>query len=648
MNCKKGFQSFYGWLALIPNPIIQTNEAWFLTNTEKVHALFTKIYEVIDTVNSYNELMKELNGILNEFDNTVKGEVTKYIKKLYDDGELANIVGRIVAESVVPTQSNLDPKHIARVLHYAHYWEADGYGDSSYDVERYSYPQGNCAFVGEDGNTYWAVAYVCQNGSHFTYNDKAMIYLYRINNKTTEDYETDEPMTFMSKTLVSAVGHCNGMCYHKGYLYITPNSYSGSVDTTVPAGLTCDVIRFRVNFDYRQILPTGERKTPAVFPLSNNWTDCICSTGEELYFTDGYLNIYKYNFDTNDATCVHRQIGGKYLSRPQNGMCISNDYIYVLATDQRLLRYNRAIETIDMCYVIPEKCNDHMFKTGEIEGISLIGDDIYFGAGYNLGGNLYTNGVAVTRFLKQNIKTNGYSASYPYVSGKTLNHQVINWTSGVTNNVSLYVGGEIPKDDDNPRNPFGLRDTDEDTFSCVQECLDYIEGNDWIKRANIVVNQRLNQIPIDIKTIKPIQISGSSYLKKNNDRPIVGHISATGTNIMITDLCVRCYYANDLLPKLDEVTGSNNCIYLYRCQAVVNGLYCPVGTQHPDVTVMIYAIGSIVNFVNPITTQVQWQSTRGTYIQASNGTVNAHGNVALTQATQISDITYDPNHIFIN
>ena len=53
MNCKTGFQSFHGWLALIPNPIIQTNEAWFLTNTEKVHALFTKICEVIDTVNSY-------------------------------------------------------------------------------------------------------------------------------------------------------------------------------------------------------------------------------------------------------------------------------------------------------------------------------------------------------------------------------------------------------------------------------------------------------------------------------------------------------------------------------------------------------------------------------------------------------------------
>ena len=81
MNCKKGFQSFYGWLALIPNPIIQTNEAWFLTNTEKIHALFCKLCEVIDTVNSYQELMKKLADILDDFDETVREELIKYINR---------------------------------------------------------------------------------------------------------------------------------------------------------------------------------------------------------------------------------------------------------------------------------------------------------------------------------------------------------------------------------------------------------------------------------------------------------------------------------------------------------------------------------------------------------------------------------------
>ena len=46
---------------------------------------------------------------------------------------------------------------------------------------------------------------------------------------------------------------------------------------------------------------------------------------------------------------------------------------------------------------------------------------------------------------------------------------------------------------------------------------------------------------------------------------------------------------------------------------------------------MINATGSFVNFANPVTTEQQWTSNRGTYINASVGTVNAHGNVSTNQ-----------------
>lgn len=634
MNCKKGFQSFYGWLALIPNPIIQTNEAWFLTNTEKIHALFCKLCEVIDTVNSYQELMKKLADILDDFDETVREELIKYIKELYDSGELSEMIGKIIAESIVPAQCNLDPRHIARVLHYAHYWEAQGYGDETFDIERYSYAQGNACFIADNGIKYWVVAYVCQNGSHFQYNDKAMLYVYRVNDPSTYDVQTGDPMTYVSNVLVSAVGHCNGLCYHKGYIYITPNSYA-TTSGQVTAGLTKDVIRFKFNAENGTIDPSGERATPTILSNTYEWTDNICSDGDELYFTDGYLNIYKYDFENNNAELVHSKIGGKYMWRPGNGMCISKDYIYVLTPEQRLLRYNRRIETIDLCYQIPSKCNDHMFKTGEIEGLSIVGDDIYMGSCYNLGQNVYSNGVAVTRFLTQNLKTNGALATQEYRSDKNelSNYAYItNWTSGVTNNISLYVSGDIPKDTDNPKNPFGIVLTD--AFNCVQDCLDFIEGNDWIKRANIIVNQRLNQIPIDVKTLKPIQISGTYYKNNNSGTlPIVGHISALASNIYVSDLCVRCLYADDVIKHLNNQTGNDNVLWLYRCNAVISGLYCPGGdvSQHSKVTTMITATGSFVNFANPVTTEQQWTSNRGTYINASVGTVNAHGNVHTNQ-----------------
>ena len=632
MNCKRGFESFYGWLALIPNPIIQTNEAWFLTNTEKIHALFCKLCEVIDTVNSYQELMKKLADILDDFDETVREELIKYIKELYDSGELSEMIGKIIAESIVPAQSVLDPSHIARVLHYAHYWEAEGYGDSTYDIERYSYAQGNACFIGEDGNKYWCVAYVCQNGSHFEKNDSAMLYLYKYN-----ENDLNNPMQYMSRVLLRAVGHCNGLCYHKGYIYITPNSYA-TTEGQISAGLTKDVIRFKVDFTSHTISGYGERATPTNPEL---WTDCICSTGEELYFTDGKLNIYKYDFDTNNAELVHSKIGGKYVTRPQNGMAIDDNYIYFLGSDQRIYRYNRRIETIDLCYQLPMSCNNHMFKTGEIECLSLIDDVLYMGSCYNLGQRPIVSSVSVTRFLRQNVKTNGIPATQGLQknSSGNLYRYPMNWSSSGTHNITLWVAGDIPNDEDDPINPFGY--IKEDGFRCAQEALDFIESNEWIKRVDdLNIFQRVCQIPVDIKTTKPMNISGSKYKEATGDRPIIGHIYAYKCHdIFFSDLCVRVLYSDDVIPKLKDREGKDNCLYLYLTVATISELYCPVGTQHPQVDKMVLCTGGFLNFANPVTTEENWSHrpvSNPKYLLGGNSTINSHGNATKSNPTIIA------------
>lgn len=614
----RNLQQSIGWLALIPNPIIQTNEAWFLTNTEKVHQLFCKIIEIIDTVNSTNDLLRKLKDVLNEFDETVKYEVEKYIKELYDNGELGNIVKKTIAESLVISNTTIDPIHMARVLHYAHYWEAPNYGDDTYDVERYSYAQGNCCFIAEDGNKYWVVAYICSNGSHFDYNNNAMLYVYKVNSNNT--------MTYKSRVLLANVGHANGLCYHQGYIYITPNSYQLYNESTkrYSGVLTTDVHRFKFDTVNASIEINGETKTPTIQLQDNNWTDLITSSGDKLYFTDGYLNIYEYDWDNNNAQLVHSNIGGTYTLRPQNAMCINSNYIYFLGRDQRLYRYNRNLEIVDLCYKLPMYCNDNQFKIGEIEGISLIGNIMYFGACYNLGSSKITNGVAVTRFLCQDINTNGMQPTMPSTT-------TINWTSGATNNVTLYVSGDKPSDTDNPKNPFGLLEND--GFSCVQECLDFIEGNEWIKRANIVVYQRLNQIPIDIKTDKCITISGSKYFTDNGERPYISRITSVGTNgLLLIDLCIRNFMAEDVLEKINPSDGSNSVIYLTRSVCALSKIYAPVGSQHSKVKYLLNAPSSFISFAEPVTTEAQWKgdgSQGRVYIYNSGGMCNAHGNATL-------------------
>lgn len=626
------FNKTIGWLALIPNPIIQTNEAWFLTNTEKIHALFLKICEVIDTVNSTNDLLRKLKDILDDFDDTVKDEVEKYIKKLYETGELATMIGKIIAENIVPSNVVIDPTHIGRVLHYSHYWEASGYGDNTFDYERYSYAQGNCCFNATNGNKYWVVSYVCQNGSHFNYNNSATLYVYKVNSDNTMEYK--------SRVTVPAVGHCNGLCYHKGYIYITPNSYQVQQPNGNYVGqLTTDVIRFKFDETTETINGASESKTPTV-SQSNGWSDCISSCDGKLYFTDGELNIYEYDWDNNNAVLIHSHICYPYVTRPQNGMAVSSNYIYVLGRDQRMYRYNRVLEVTDMCYQIPSICNDGMFKTGEIEGISLIGNTMYFGSCYNLGLNPYINSCAVTRFLCQDIVTNGIPATQPPTT-------TINWTSSITNNVSLYVAGDIPSDTDNPKNPFGL--TMADGFNCVQDALDFIESNKWIKRVNLVVYQRVNQTTIDIKTDKPITISGSLWYHGNSTyeahdtKPLIGRITCLSTNcLFITEVGIRNLVADDVISHIGVTEGNNSCVYLYRSTATLSKIYCPVGTNsNPSyVKYMINAPLSFINFSygdsdQQCTTQEQWLTRSGSpvYLYVDGGTANAHN-----RATKNSNI----------
>ena len=101
------FRGIAGLMSLIPNPIYSTNEAWFLSNTEKVHYLFRVINEVIDNVNTLDELMGNVRDILISFDSSVKDAVEDYIKEMYDNGTLKEIVRDIIDDEISKKGSSL-------------------------------------------------------------------------------------------------------------------------------------------------------------------------------------------------------------------------------------------------------------------------------------------------------------------------------------------------------------------------------------------------------------------------------------------------------------------------------------------------------------------------------------------------------------
>ena len=543
--------------------------------------------------------------------NSIESIVAEQLQKMYNDGTLSALIDELIQESYpdIPNTTTLDFSQIGRTFHIAHRYGYAPIGDTkdtTYDAEHYSYAQGNT--VAKIGNEkYWIVAYISQNKSHFDTANSGAIYVYR--------FVDDDKLEFKSRVFVSAVGHMNGLTYCNKHIYITPNSYAGE-----GGGITTDVIRYAIDGNGIIDPSSKEVQTANVYASgSRKFIDHISSFNDELFFIDGVGNFYKYVWDTNTSTLLYNRIFDEYnMLYSGDGMSVTEHYIYIgHGIDRKIYRYNRDTQKIDVAYQYPKSINNLMYKCGEIEGFTVIDGVIYALSSYNLGANLYTNDYNVTRFLKQNLNSNAIPATNNFGG----------WSSSVTDIVNLYVAGDLPTDTQNPSNPTGL--TENNAFQSVQEALDYVEGNEWVKRAKINVLQQINQSSIYIKTTKPIEISGQIYKSRNEDtHPIVGYIYSAGVNVVLTSLCVRALFPSDVFNKTSIKTAVHFSYNVGACR----DLYIPTGLQSnpPEVLYAYESVQGILNIYTPFTTEEQWTGRGDGYLICNtyNTTVNSHGNFA--------------------
>ena len=500
------------------------------------------INECANTINSFEELAKELEKALNDIDGYVKEEVIKAVKALYDSGELGEIISQVIANSMTGKTGDFDLSHMGYVLHAAH-----SYGRSALppenasltiDEELYSALQGNTVFD-INGNLFWACCYVCQNGSDNENNNACRIYVYTINQDGSLSYVTDKEFAVM--------GHCNSMTYLNGYLYICPNSYLGT-----GGGKTTDV--HRISFDGSTLGGTIDPDTqlyraethtpsPSGFIMNPKYTDYIMAFDNKLYFCDAYMNVYAYNWDSNLVYIVYHNINGIENNPGGDGASMTENYIYIGASGYRIKRYNKNLGYIDWVYQLPYKANNKAFKIGEVEGFTVRNGVLYLAGFYNLNSeSTRSNTYSITHFYRQNLATNNIHIP-----------NFVNWSNGyVRANATFAVEGNLPGDRDNPRNDYF-------TVPCVQVAIDFIESNDYIERGIVSVRQYRNLSTIDIRTTKPITIDGNYY--RNNvshgTSPSIGHIYCwSNSNLYLNNIII-----NNRLPfDINNSNITDNCI----------------------------------------------------------------------------------------
>ena len=512
-----------------------------LTDYEILVRLASVINNNADIMTDFSKIAEELEKVLADIDGTVKEKVIEAVEALYQSGELSEIIGEIIANSLQNKNGNIDLAHMGYVLHKAH-----NYGLSelpaedaniTYQEELYSALQGNCVFE-INGNMFWACCYICQNGyTAAENNNAARLYVYTINQDGSLSYVTDREFAVM--------GHCNSMTYNDGYLYISPSSYAGS-----NGGSTTDIKR--VSFDgtnlggtwnagYQKYTP--ETKTPSGWIYETSYCDRICAYNGVIYVFDQYMNMYAYDWLTNAVTLEIERINGLYGMSSSDGLSIDDNYIYFGANGYRLKRYNKALGFVDWVYQLPVKPNNGAFKIGEVEGFTVVNGVLYLAGFYNLCGvSTKYNTYSITHFYRQNLATNNIEIP-----------NFVNWSNGYTmENGDFVIEGALPADNMNSINTY---------FSCpcVQVALDFLETNDYLQRGRISIRQYRNMSTIDIRTTKPVQITGSYYKTYIQEGviPSIGHVfTASNTSVYMIDIIVN----NRLPADMNDANATDNCI----------------------------------------------------------------------------------------
>ena len=606
---------------------------YFYNDSPLPMELIYKALGELDVLNpTVAQLKAQVDKLIADLDDAIKDEVAKVIDEMYESGELSRIIGSLVTQSLNGKSGDIDLQYLGRVIRTAHNFKnySTSDHDSDWNTLHYDYAQGNVVFD-KDNNRYWAVVYVCNNGTVYRYNNSCELVIYKLN-RATGGFE------YLTHQTYADVGHCNGLGYYDGYIYITPNSYQAS-DPSSSTGYrgvpTRDILRIAFNNEVLadetdDITLTDVPRLRGYDTYGNeilNYVDGVCFDSDGVgYVFDGLGDVYSFNWRDASAQMVYDNVKGNN-SAPA-GLQIDDNFLYLMDYDgYRIDRYNKTLGQIDWSYNLPIKANAKTYKTGEIEGITLIDGDIYVCSAYAL--SMLATCYTMIRFFRQSLSTNKYAPVNIYGWSSLYN----------TTYQTFYVAGDYPNDYDDITILTGFRTKVDDTtydytkaFRCLHEAIDYVDGSEWIKRAQIDIHQAQHCAPVEVITTKPLTISSD---KKNP--ALIGCLMARNCPFLqIQNVGIR-----NRVPTANAPTSvvTKNCFWISGGNVTLINPYMPVGTVSNAVNVVNgmtiqNAMANVIVAGDFVGTNVphDWETVRSSagvtnpkFINPSQCTINSHG-----------------------
>lgn len=586
---------------------------------ELIHKALTELNTLAPTV---DELKAKVDKLIEDLDGAIKDEVQRVINDMYESGELARVIGAVITQSLNGKAGDIDLQYLGRVVRTAHNFKnySDSNHDSDWSTLHYDFAQGNVVFD-KDNNRYWAVAYVCNNHTVHKYNNACELVIYKLN-RATGGFE------YLTSFTYADVGHCNGLGYNDGYIYISPNSYqrTDSSSATGYRGVpTRDILR--IKFDNETLADETDGITltdvPRVIGYDSggneilNYVDGVCFDTDGVgYVFDGLGDVYTFNWDDASTALAFDNVKGD--NSAPGGLQIDDNFLYLMEYGQyKINRYNKTLGRIDWSYNLPIKANAKTYKTGEIEAITIINGDMYVCSAYAL--SMLASCYTMIRFFRQSLGTNHYAPVNIY-----------GWSSLYNSTYqTFYVNGDYPDDHDDIKIVTGFAAS---PFNCLHEAIDYVDGSEWIKRAQINVEQAQHAAPVEIITTKPVVIRGDK-----DKPPLVGCFMARNCPYLEVDnIGIR-----NLVPTSNAPTSivTDNCYWIVGGNVTLINPYMPVGLPSNSVNVVngiriqnaVCNLSIAADFVGSRVPH-EWETVRANngvdnpkFIAPTQCTINSHG-----------------------
>jgi hypothetical protein len=505
------------------------------------------------------EVKEKVDKLTAELDATVKEEVTRIINEMYENGEFSEILEKISLSyfnSLTPPRvSEVNATRLFRIELNAMPFSTQDF--STPEMEKYSFVQGGTMFE-RQGVRYYIACAVCSNPSPYKYNDNVDVRRYMYLGGKWQ-FETHS---------IQSLGHADCITYDdvNDCFYV---SYSQEFN----GGRTAQAVKKVDKLDWNLSVVARYNFTNFGGQEFNRISSCYAYKGE-LYLGVGssrWTNIHiekvtSFENLTTELVVNYRDynsVGNTTENVVMCGFTMNDNYIFVAVNQPNgVIRYNRTTNEIDNFYHIGDFINDHMFTTGEVENISLIGEEIFIGSSFTM------NPTNFNYYCYMNLSKFNYVNNMNFSQGLYIPYQQMYETAfkqiccGDENNIE-NIGG-----DREICNPNGMLVNSWHYNTTSSGKKQYINGHgegnmpfpslgEAVMYAQLQNQyQHITIIPLTLNDVYPIVFSGdvslsidgsffkqkrilSGVTKFRDQKPHIGGVYVTGGVVKLRDLCIE-------------------------------------------------------------------------------------------------------------